>query len=551
MSTILPNIIYGICRPFVISPKKVISAAIGIMVASVLRIAYKGYDILGTVLMAFMVRVPKDRQPLPPLGDRKLLRLSAQDIAQKIRSKEVSAEEVVRTFIGRIVEVNSGINAVVNERFEIAINEAKKVDHLIRSGEYTEAELEEKYPLLGVPFTIKDSYCVEGLKHTAGHYKRKDYTAPEDATVVTMLKAVGAIPLGVTNVSELCMWWEAVNTVYGRSANPYDTRHISGGSSGGEAALQGAAGSAFGIGSDIGGSIRMPSFFCGVFGHKPTTGLIPNEGQVPVTRGRLAEFLTTGPVARHAHDLRFLYDIMLGEKVNKMKPVPDLSRVRLFYMEDDGGNPITTPISRDMKAVMKKSLQYLEKKYGLKPQKANLTKFYHSLEIWAQAMAGADVPTFCEELALHNGKINPFVELVKKAFWMSPHTLPALVLGVIEKLAYAGRSLPRHKEMIEMGYSLAKELQELLGDDGIMLYHPFPYTAPRHHRPMFRPADFAYTAIFNILGVPVTQVPLGLDADGLPLGIQVVGGMFSDHLCLSIAEELEEGFGGWVPPSSC
>ena len=142
--------------------------------------------------------------------------------------KEVTAEEVVRTFIGRIVEVNSGINAVVNERFELAINEAKKCDQIIRSGEYTEEELAQKFPLLGVPFTIKDSYCIKGLKHTAGHYKRKDLTAPEDAAVVAMLKSCGAIPLGVTNVSELCMWWEAVNSVYGRSANPYDTRHISG-----------------------------------------------------------------------------------------------------------------------------------------------------------------------------------------------------------------------------------------------------------------------------------------------------------------------------------
>ena len=91
-------------------------------------------------------------------------------------------------------------------------------------------------------------------------------------------------------------------------------------------------------------------------------------------------------------------------------------------------------------------------------------------------------------------------------------------------------------------------VQELLRDDGILLYHPFPYTAPRHHRPMFRPADFAYTAIFNILGTPVTSVPLGLDGNGLPLGIQIVGGAFSDHLCLKVAEELEQGFGGWVPP---
>ena len=187
---------------------------------------------------------------------------------------------MVRTFIGRILEVNASLTSVVDERFELALEEARRIDKLIQSGEFDEAALSAKFPLLGVPFTIKDSFCVESLKHTAGLYYRKDFTAPQDAEVVKVLKLAGAIPVGVTNVSELCMWWESVNTVYGRSKNPYDTRHITGGSSGGEAALQGAAGSAFGVGSDIGGSIRMPAFFCGVYGHKPTVGLVSNVGQV-------------------------------------------------------------------------------------------------------------------------------------------------------------------------------------------------------------------------------------------------------------------------------
>ena len=132
---------------------------------------------------------------------------------------------------------------------------------------------------------------------------------------------------------------------------------------------------------------------------------------------------------------------------------------------------------------------------------------------------------------------------------MSPHTFPALILGIIEKIAYAGNQLPRHKQMIELGFNLAKEIQEVLKDDAILLYPSFPSPAPRHYVPMFRPADFSYCAIFNVLGVPVSQAPLGLGSKGLPLGVQIVGGMLSDHLTIMAAEELEQAFGGWVQPN--
>lgn len=147
-------------------------------------------------------------------------------------------------------------------------------------------------------------------------------------------------------------------------------------------------------------------------------------------------------------------------------------------------------------------------------------------------------------------QINPYWELIKWVFRYSPHTFPALVLGMIEKVAYAGKATTRHKDMIEMGYTLAKEVQDLLSNDGIMFYPSHPSPAPRHFEPMFRPADFSYTAIFNVLGVPVTQVPLGLASNGLPLGVQIVGGMFNDLLTIEIAKEIEIGFGGWIPPCS-
>src|SRR5262249_8717417 len=138
---------------------------------------------------------------------------------------------------------------------------------------------------------------------TGGLYARRGKPATRDATAVKRLRAAGAIPLGVTNVSELCMWMESANTVYGRTSNPYDLARTPGGRSGGEGAIVGAGASPVGLGSDVGGSIRMPAFFCGVFGHKPTGGLIPNTGQFPIAENDALRYLTTGPLCRRAEDL--------------------------------------------------------------------------------------------------------------------------------------------------------------------------------------------------------------------------------------------------------
>jgi len=529
--------------------KGAISAIITTVITEVLRQGYAGLNLLGIVLLKYFDPVPEKKDPLPPIGNRTILRDSVGRIVERIRKREITAVEVVQTFIDRINEVNERLTCVVDHRFDEAIEEAEKIDRMVKETNLSEEELKEKYPLLGVPFTIKDFFSVKGLRHTTGLHYRKDIVATEDAEIVQILREKGAIPIGVTNVPELCMWWESVNTVYGRSKNPYDTRHITGGSSGGEASIQGAAGSGFGIGSDIGGSIRMPAFFCGVYGHKPTYGLITNHGQEPKLEGRLEEFLTTGPIVRHPEDLSLLFDIMVADKKDKLVPVPDMRKLKIFYMEDDGGFPWSSPVDKEIKNAMHKALKYFEIKYGIVPQNARISKLYHSLEIWANGMSGAESPPFCEMLTLQTSTVNPFWEMIKYMFNKSPHTIPALLLGIAEKIAAVTKTWPRHKEMIDMGYALAKDIQELLGEDGIMLYPTHPSPAPRHNQPLFRPGDFSYCAIFNVLGVPVTQVPLGLSSKGLPLGIQVIGGMNSDLLTINIAKEIRESsFGGWIPP---
>ncbi|ODM88193.1 Fatty-acid amide hydrolase 2 [Orchesella cincta] len=406
-------------------------------------------------------------------------------------------------------------------------------------------------------------YRRNGLRHTAGSYYRKDIIAAEDAEVVKSLKSVGAIPIGVTNVPELCMWWESHNTVYGRSRNPYDTRHITGGSSGGEAAVQGAAGSAFESGLTLPAPSVCPRYFAEFLVTSLPQALF-RWGQQPDVKGRLIELLTTGPMARHAKDLRLIFGVLIGERVHKMNKIPKKAQLRILFMEDDGGSPLASPVDPEMKDALRKAVQHLEQTYGVKAQvsacnglrTANLYWFFINCQVvlavlkptfqnctqaWkfgVQAVSGAGGVPFCEELSLQKGKINPFWELVKFCFRISAHTLPAIMLGIIEKIAYVGNHLLRHKKLIEMGYSLAKEIQDVLKDDAVLLYPSFPSPAPRHYVPLFRPADFSYCAVFNVFGVPVTQVHSSR-FQGFASGSTNCGGMHSDHITISVAEELE------------
>ena len=178
------------------------------------------------------------------------LQLPAVTLASKIRRLEIGVEELLQVFIERINVVNDSINAVVADRFSEAILEAREIDEML--SEMTQEqrdELEITKPFLGVPFTAKEAFAVAGLPNSGGLVARKDHIAKEDAVVVLRLRQAGAIPLALSNCSELCMWWESANRVYGRTCNPYDRSKIVGGSSGGEGAIIGAAGSVFGVGS--------------------------------------------------------------------------------------------------------------------------------------------------------------------------------------------------------------------------------------------------------------------------------------------------------------
>jgi fatty acid amide hydrolase 2 len=473
-----------------------------------------------------------------------LLTMSATELARRIRTGEVTSLEVVDTHIDHIRRVNPVINAVVRDRFAEAREEAQEADRRVRS-EPTAA----LPPFHGVPCTIKECFLLTGMPNSSGLLARKHVVATEDAEAVIRLRRAGAIPLGVTNVSELCMWMETNNRVYGRTNNPYDPRRIVGGSSGGEGAIVGAGGAPFGLGADIGGSIRMPAFFNGVFGHKPTGGLVPGTGQYPIAHGDALRYLTTGPLCRRAEDLMPLLRVLAGPDGRDTGcyalPLGDVSSVdlkglRVIDVADNGRIPVTP----DLRAAQERAVAALADR-GARIEQGRFEGLTRSLEIWSSMLAAAGGPTFSELLG--NGRpTRTGRQLIRWVLRRSPHTLPALVLVGIEKVT---QLMPKQVEqMIRLGEALREELTARIGIDGVLLYPPHARPAPRHYKPLWPPFNWVYTAIFNVMQFPVTQVPLGLNAEGLPLGVQVASIPGHDHVTIAVALELEKAFGGWVPP---
>lgn len=473
-----------------------------------------------------------------------LLTLSATSIAALIRNREITSEEAVEAHINYAATINPTLNAIVKERFAAARAEANQADRIL-----SERGPENVGPLHGVPCTIKEAFAFAGMPQTSGLWHRKNYLAPEDATAVARLKQAGAIPIGITNVPEVCMWMETHNRVYGRTNNPYDPSRIVGGSSGGEGAIIGSGASPFGLGSDVGGSIRMPAFFNGVFGHKPSSRIVPNTGQYPIARGIAAHYLATGPLARRAEDLMPLLRILAGP--DECDPVcevgalgdpttVDLSQLTIYSIEGNGA----IDVHPDLLAAQRRALHYLGQ-HGAKTQTIRLEKLRHSLDIWAAMLSQAENPPFKQILGGEK-PISVAFELMRWTLRLSPHTLPALMLALVEPI---GKLTPtRTRRFIESGHELREEIQSLLGANGVLLYPSYSQPAPKHLRPLALTFHWVYTAIINVLELPATQVPLGLNQDGLPLGVQVVGNHGNDHLTIAVALALEQGFGGWSPP---
>ena len=474
-----------------------------------------------------------------------LLHQSAVELAALVRRRKVSPVELCETHVRRIERVNRAVNAVVATRFDEALEEARAAERTVM----VTRDPSELPPLLGVPCTMKDFYAVRGMPQTGGLVIRKREIADHDAEVVRRVRAAGAIVLGVTNVPEGGLWLESHNRVYGRTNNPWDLRRTAGGSSGGEGAIVASGGSPFGLGSDIGGSIRLPAAFCGVAGHKPTGRMVPITGHWPPLTDPLRNFLVCGPLARSANDLLPLLRAIAGPEAGDTFIQPwelddptsiDWHEVTVYPVEQSG--PRVHPALR---AAVCDATDVLRGR-GARVGEISPAILREAIWIWAAMMGQGEGEASYAELVSGNPRLSVLRELVKLAFRRSHHTAPVLAVIAgqgLMKLFPKGRA----GRLIERGKALQRELEELLGPRGVLLVPPYTSPAPFHGQPLLRPFDGGYTAIFNVLEFPATQVPTGLDARGLPVGVQVVARRGNDVLTIAGAVALEEAFGRLVP----
>lgn len=488
-------------------------------------------------------------QKVPPVRNLILME-SATSLATKIRTRKLTSVEVMEAFIERCKEVNPLLNCVVDQCYEAALKDAAKADALVASGTLTEQQLATEKPFLGVPISTKDCIRVKDLLHTAGIWKRRAIRGEKDARAMELMRKAGAIPFALTNVSECCMWWESVNTIHGRSRNPYDTNRIVGGSSGGEGAIQAAAASAFGLGSDIGGSIRMPAFFNGIFGHKPSRNIVSNDGQYPeAVSDEQDMFLGIGPMCRYATDLKPMLKIITDEKAKMLRlddPV-DLKQVKFFYQLNDGGGSLVSPVDIDIRDAMEKAMAHFRTTVKADVRKVYLDKMRKSAPIWFGNMKHKEEIAFEQQLDNLEGRINPYTELLKWFIGQSNHTFVGIMTALTER-GGVQYDTDLYHAMVRQRDELLTEFKAMLGDNGVFIYPTHPTVAPYHNEPIVRALNFSYTGIINVLGLPSTAVPLGLGREGLPIGVQVVGNVNQDRLCLAVACELERAFGGWVAP---
>ncbi|CAF4928564.1 unnamed protein product [Pieris macdunnoughi] len=482
------------------------------------------------------------RRTIPSLEKKhNLLKESAVTLAAKIRNKELKSRDLVAACIERIKIVNPYLNAITDERFEDALKDAEEVDRMIEKG-LSDEEFEKK-PFLGVPFTAKESHGVLGMLHTLGVTARSGARATEDAECVRLLRNAGAIPVAVTNVPEINKWQETRNMLFGQTNNPYHTGRTVGGSSGGEAALCAALASPISLCSDIGGSTRMPAFFCGLYGLNPTPGHTSLKGSVLRT-GQNPTMASIGFVSKHLEDLAPLTQVVAAEKADllNLDNKIDIKDVKYFYTECAKDLRVS-PVCSELRKAMRRVIKRLSDECPSSPTPYYHNGFNYMYSLWRHAMTKEN-ERFASLLLDNAGEVHGLTELGKKLVGKSEFTAAAIIKVLDDQVLP-----PVNKEWGDkLAEELKKDLVNILGTNGVLIFPSAPQPAPYHYSLYLRPFNFSYWGIFNVLHLPSIQIPLGLNAEGIPLGIQVVAGPRQEALCLTVAKHLQTMFGGYVPP---
>lgn len=462
--------------------------------------------------------------------------LSAVSMAERIRRRKLSPVELVEAHLTRIQELNPRLNAFVQVDAEGARQQARVAEEGVRTGE-------KLGPLHGVPLSIKSAIEVAGLRSESGSRLRAGFVPAQDAPLVTRLRQAGAIILGVTNATELLMAWETDNLLYGRTNNPWNLERTPGGSSGGEAAAIAAGMSAGGVGSDGGGSIRVPAHFSGICGLKPTPGRIPATGHFPVSAGPFALIGVVGPMARTVGDLKALFEVMQGPDDGdpSAAPVPvrwpeedDLKRIRIGYFEDDG----RTPVTAETRAAVRSAAEGLQRA-GFQVEPFRPEGLELARQLWWKIFGVAGGMLLGPMMKGHEAEISPLLKQFSSWVAAEPsHTGESLLDTWVQ------RDVVRMKVFAQMRKY------------PVLLCPVAAIPAFRHGERSWQVEGktveyldaWSYTEWFNLLGAPAAVVPVGRSPEGLPIGVQIVGRPWEEEIVLSVAAALEEQCSGWQPP---
>ena len=456
---------------------------------------------------------------------------SASALTRRIRARELSAVEVVEMHLARIDAVNPSLNAVVTRCDARALERAKQADVLLAKGQTLG-------PLHGLPMTIKDAFDTAEVRSTGGTQGRANYIPSQNATAVERLLSAGAILMGKTNTPELTLFYDTDNVLFGKTFNPYDLSLSPGGSSGGSAAIVAAGGSPLDLGSDTGGSIRLPAHFCGVAGIKPTAGRIPRTGFI-VPGGMPVDALTqVGPIARFVEDLALVLPILSGVDWQDSAVVPmplgdpdaiSMPDLRVAFYTDNGdvaASPEVSSVVRDcVRVVAERGATVTEACPSVMAQSRRLFGRIFSTD------GGAWIRRLLDKLGTQ--AIYPFLH------WTDQHD------DAPEATAAAFTALMAEWEQFR------RRMLAFLQRYDVMLapVHAYPALAHGELTSDEKSPAFSYAQPYNLTGWPSVVVRAGTSAKGLPIGVQVVARPWQETVALAVARRIEEQLGGWRPPT--
>jgi amidase len=458
---------------------------------------------------------------------------SASRQLELLRTRKISAAELAEAHIRQIERLNPALNALVDFDAERVREQARRLD----------AMPEPRGILHGLPVTVKSSIATAGYRCEIGSLLHKGEIPDTDAEVVRRLRAAGALILGTTNCPEFLMAYETANLVHGRTSNPWDLERTPGGSSGGEAAAIAAGLSAGGLGSDSGGSVRVPAHFAGICSLKPTPGRIPGRGHLPPCVGPFSILGAIGPLARTMGDVELMFRTLVGQ--DRLDPVsppvglrsPSLDELRqntIGFFEDDG----LAPVTQETRAAVRAAAQVLgEAGFHVVPFRPRSLEPLRKL--WWKFFVQCGAMFYAPEIEGNRDRLSPvFREFLEIARKQPPLTAASLLDAWAEVDLVRGRCLEEMREVPVLLCPVASVPAFRHGErvwtiDGAVVEY---FDAVRH------------TQWFNALAAPAAVVPVGRSPEGLPIGVQVAARPFEDETVLGIAAVVDAAFGYRPPP---